>query len=185
MAVFCGSSTGNDPVFSEAARRVGATLAARNIRLVYGAGNVGLMGVLADAVLEAGGQVHGVIPEFLKAYEVCHDGLSELTVTQTMHERKQIMADTADAFIVLPGGFGTLDEFFEILTWRQLHLHNKPIGVLNVDGFYDALETHVRHLVGTGFIRPENLDLYCTASDIDTLLSKMTERRQGAVDKWA
>jgi uncharacterized protein (TIGR00730 family) len=125
LCVFCGSSTGFENVYTETAHRLGQILAEKNIRLVYGAGNIGLMGIIADAVLEAGGQVLGVIPDFLKAKEVCHTGLTELIVTQTMHQRKQIMEEASDGFIVLPGGYGTLDEFFEILTWKQLHLHRK------------------------------------------------------------
>ena len=185
IAVFCGSSSGNEPIFSETARRVGTVLAERGIELVYGAGNIGLMGTLADAALAAGGRVHGVIPHFLKEYEVCHEGLTQLTLTQTMHERKQIMADAADGFLILPGGFGTLDEFFEILTWRQLHLHDKPIGILNVAGFYDALLSHLEILLQKGFIRPENRNLFRVASDIDELLLLMTERQERSVDKWA
>ena len=173
IAVFCGSSAGHDPMYAQTAARVGKTLAQREIELIYGAGNVGLMGILADAALENRGRVFGVIPEFLKNYEVCHSGLTRLEVTQTMHERKRIMADAADAFVVLPGGFGTMDEFFEILTWRQLHLHDCPIGILNVNGFFDPLLAQIHQMVEAGFVRPENLDLFAVETDFSQLLERM------------
>ena len=173
IAVFCGSSTGFDPTYAQTAARVGQLLAGRNIELIYGAGNVGLMGVLADAALAAGGRVYGVIPEFLKNYEVCHDGLTRLTVTQTMHERKQRMADAAGAFLALPGGFGTLDEFFEILTWRQLQLHDCPIGLLNVNGYFDPLLDLVHQMVERGFVRRENLDLFVVGDAAEDLLDRL------------
>ncbi len=163
---------------------MGVTLAQRQIRLVYGAGNIGLMGVLADAVLENGGEVLGVIPDFLKEKEVCHTGLTELVVTQTMHQRKQIMEERSDGVIVLPGGFGTLDEFFEILTWKQLHLHNKPVGLLNVGGFYDPLLAHFQKMQAEGFIKPANFDLVVVAENMDDLLKKMEQATVEAVDKW-
>ena len=163
---------------------MGVTLAQRQIRLVYGAGNIGLMGVLADAVLENGGEVLGVIPDFLKEKEVCHTGLTELVVTQTMHQRKQIMEERSDGVIVLPGGFGTLDEFFEILTWKQLHLHNKPVGLLNVGGFYDPLLAHFQKMQAEGFIKPANFDLVVVAENMDDLLKKMEQANVEAVDKW-
>lgn len=185
LAVFCGSSSGHDAVYIETAAVVGQMLAARNIELIYGAGNVGLMGVLADAALAGGGRVHGVIPEFLKDYEVCHDELTRLTVTQTMHERKQIMADAANGFLVLPGGFGTLDEFFEILTWRQLHLHDCPIGILNVNGYFDPLLTMIQQMVERGFVRPENLDLFVVDTSVDALLDQLAAYEPQAVGgKW-
>jgi hypothetical protein len=173
LCVFCGSSKGVNPAFAEAAIQTGKLLAERNIRLVYGAGNVGLMGVIADAVLENGGEVLGVIPDFLKAKEICHTGLTELIVTQTMHQRKQIMEERSDGVVVLPGGFGTLDEFFEILTWKQLRLHNKPIGMLNVHGFYDPLLTHFRIMHEAGYIKTANLGLLVVAPEISALLDVM------------
>jgi uncharacterized protein (TIGR00730 family) len=173
ICVFCGSNVGVHPTYAEIAWLVGNTFAERGIRLVYGAGNVGLMGIMADAALEGGGQVLGVIPDFLKAKEVCHTGLTELVVTQTMHQRKQIMEENADGFIVLPGGFGTLDEFFEILTWRQLHLHNKPIGLLNVEGYYDHLLAHIKTMWKEGYLRETNLDLVTVANNLEELLEKM------------
>ena len=184
ICVFCGSSKGFNSMYSDVARLVGAIFARRNIRLVYGAGNIGLMGEMADAVLENGGQVLGVIPEFLKEKEVCHTGLTELVVTKTMHQRKEIMAGNSDGFIVLPGGFGTLDEFFEILTWRQLRLHNKPIGVLNVNGYYDHLLAHVKQMWREGFLREANLSLMTVSEDIPELLEKMTQPANIAEEKW-
>jgi len=184
LCVFCGSSKGFNPIYIEVARQLGLTLAQRQIRLVYGAGNIGLMGVLADAVLEAGGEVLGVIPEFLVVKEVCHAGLTELVVTQTMHQRKQIMEERSDGVLVLPGGYGTLDEFFEILTWKQLHLHNKPVGLLNVGGFYDSLLAHFQKMHGEGFIRPANLDLVVVAESIEDLLVKIEQPVVAEVDKW-
>ncbi len=191
LCVFCGSSKGFQPVFAETAQQLGRLLARRNIRLVYGAGNVGLMGILADAVLEGGGEVLGVIPDFLKKKEVCHTGLTELAVTQTMHERKAIMAERSDAFLVLPGGFGTLDEMFEILTWKQLHLHRKPIGLLNLGGFYDHLLGQVRQMHTAGFIKNANLDLLIAHHDVEELLEKLrADAAQNAPalpfeDKWS
>lgn len=184
ICVFCGSSKGFDSLHSDVARVLGVMLAKRNIRLVYGAGNIGLMGVIADAVLENGGQVLGVIPGFLKEKEVCHTGLTELIVTNTMHKRKEIMAENSDGFIILPGGYGTLDEFFEILTWRQLHLHNKPIGVLNVNGYYDHLLAHVKHMWREGFLREANLSLITVSEDIPELLEKMAQPANLAEEKW-
>lgn len=173
IAVFCGAHKGFLPAYVETAKQLGACFAGRGIRLVYGAGNIGLMGAMADAALAAGGQVMGVIPYFLKEKEVCHTGLTELIVTHTMHQRKQIMAENSDGFIILPGGFGTLDEFFEILTWRQLQLHDKPIGLLNIHGFYDALLAHVQQMHETGFIRDSNLSLMTIATDLESLLRQM------------
>lgn len=184
IAIFCGSSKGFDPIHAAAAQEIGQTLARQGTQIVYGAGNVGLMGILADAALEAGGQVLGVIPFFLKEKEVCHTGLSELVVTQTMHERKQIMAERSDGFIILPGGFGTLDEFFEILTWRQLGLHDKPIGVLDVGGFYGHLLAHVKQIWEKGFLREANLRLFTTAENLPALLEKMAQPVNRMQDKW-
>ncbi len=183
ICVFCGSSKGFSPKYSENARHVGRVFAKRDIMLVYGAGNIGLMGEAADAVLEAGGKVLGVIPGFLKELEVCHTELTELIVTETMHQRKWIMEERSDAVIVLPGGFGTLDEFFEILTWKQLKLHHKPIGILNVNGFYDPLLAHVKMLSKEGFLRESNMSLFCVANSIEELLEKMEDPTKVADDK--
>ncbi len=184
ICVFCGSNTGSDPVFSEAAIKLGQSLAARKIRLVYGAGNVGLMGVIADACLEAGGEVLGVIPGFLKAKEVCHTDLTELVVTNTMHERKQIMADHSDGFIAMPGGFGTLDELCEILTWSQLGLHANPIGLLNVAGYFDHLIQMFDHMVSQRFLAQANRDLVLADVRPHDLLQKMTDFDPPEVEKW-
>ncbi len=172
LCVFCGSRKGHDPRFEEIARQVGRSLARRGVRLVYGAGNIGLMGAMADACLQAGGRVLGVIPDFLKEKEVCHSGLTELIVTATMHQRKEIMAARSDAFLVLPGGFGTLDEFFEILTWRQLKLHDKPIGILDVAGFYHLLLRHVEHIEQSGFYRNDR-PLFISSDDLEPLLDAL------------
>jgi len=153
VCVFCGSSAGVDPVHAAAARDLGAALAARGIRLVYGGGNVGLMGILADAALAGGGRVLGVIPGFMRDRELGHRGLTELRVVADMHARKAAMAEAADAFLALPGGIGTLDEMFEIWTWAQVGLHAKPCALVNVKGYYDGLIAFLDHMVGAGFLR--------------------------------
>lgn len=184
VCLFCGSNSGAKPAYTAAAFALGTTLAARDITLVYGGGNIGLMGTTADAVLAGGGRVIGVIPEFLKAREVAHEGLSELHVTRTMHERKALMEDLSGAFITLPGGFGTYDEFFEMLTWAQLSVHNKPIGLLNVDGFFDPLLAMVEHGVKEGFVAPGNLELFVVANDVDSLLLALENHQPRTVNKW-
>lgn len=184
IAVYCGSSRGHDPQFSLAAAQVGRAFAERNIELIYGAGNVGLMGDTADAVLAAGGKVCGVIPEFLKNREVYHNGLTELIVTETMHQRKQIMVDRSDGFLILPGGFGTLDELFEILTWGQLRLHGKPVGILNVGGYYDFILQHVQNIAAAGFMQSANAGLLLSDDDLEVLLDKMENYVQPTADKW-
>jgi uncharacterized protein (TIGR00730 family) len=173
LAVFCGSCRSVDPAINEAAASLGRELALRLWRMVYGAGSVGLMGIVADAALAAGGEVLGVIPDFLTAREVCHRGVTELIVTRTMHERKQIMEASADGFLILPGGFGTLDEFFEILTWRQLGLHAKPIGLWNIQGFYQPLLLHLDQMRASGFVSPENCELIRVAESLPDLLAMM------------
>lgn len=184
IAIYCGSSQGENPAFAAAARHTGRTLAEKNIEIIYGAGNVGLMGLTADAALAAGGKVCGVIPQFLKDWEVYHDGLTEIIVTETMHQRKQIMVNRADAFIALPGGFGTLDELFEILTWGQLRLHAKPIGILNVAGYYDNLLAHIRGIADAGFMQPANLGWVKSADNLQELLYQMENFLQPEADKW-
>ncbi|MCB0626558.1 MAG: TIGR00730 family Rossman fold protein [Saprospiraceae bacterium] len=184
VAVFCGSSRGVDPDFARQARQLGHEFARQGITLIYGAGNIGLMGVIADAVLEQGGNVIGVIPHFIKDKEVCHTGLTELILVDTMHQRKQIMAERSDGFIVLPGGFGTLDEFFEILTWKQLHLHHKPIGLLNWKGYYDHLLAHIRHMHREGYLRESNLELLATAAELAPLLEEMSNMGPSSDLKW-
>ena len=182
VCVFCGSATGEAPVFAAAARSFGRLLAARGTTLVYGGGHVGLMGVLADAVLVAGGHVIGVIPERLAERELAHRRLTELHVVATMHERKAKMASLADAFVALPGGLGTLDELFEIWTWAQLGFHQKPIGLLNVEGFFDPLLELTRHMVVQGFVRAPQLDLALAERDAEVLLNQLETRAASAAE---
>jgi uncharacterized protein (TIGR00730 family) len=184
IAVFCGSSSGKNPLYKQLAAELGATFARRGIALVYGAGNIGLMGAIADATLQAGGKVIGAIPGFLKDKEVCHQGLSKLHTVGSMHERKQVMAEVADGFIALPGGFGTLDELFEILTWKQLQLHPKPIGILNWNGYYDHLIAHIARMIEEGFIKPHHRDLLMVADDLETLLAAMLQAPRHFDSKW-
>jgi uncharacterized protein (TIGR00730 family) len=176
ICVFCGSSGGQKPDYMEAAREVAEALAQRQIRLVYGGGKVGLMGQMADAALAAGGKVIGIIPGKLAEREVAHQGLHELHVVESMHARKALMANLSDAFVALPGGFGTLDEFFEIVTWAQLGFHSKPVGLLNVGGFYDPVLSFVDHAVREGFVRPEHRRLILVASRIEDLLDRLGTR---------
>jgi len=173
VCVFAGSSAGVRPEYMTAATDLGRVLAARGIGLVYGGARVGLMGAVADAVLTGGGEVTGVIPRSLVEKEVAHSGLTELRVVTTMHERKALMADLSDAFIALPGGWGTLDEFFEILTWAQLGLHCKPCGVLNVQGYFDRLLSFLDHSVEQGFVRREYGALLAVSDDPSTLLDAL------------
>jgi uncharacterized protein (TIGR00730 family) len=177
LCVFCGSQTGVRPEYADAARTLGQALARRGIELVYGGGHVGLMGVVADAVLDAGGKVIGVIPQALVERELAHRGLTELHVTGSMHERKALMADRADAFVALPGGFGTADEWFEILTWAQLKLHDKPVGLLDVAGFYDPLLAWIDRAVEEGFVKREHRDKLVVDRDIDSLLDRLATSR--------
>jgi len=173
LCVYCGSSMGGKPVYAEAARRVGTALGNRGFGLVYGGGRVGLMGVVADAVLDAGGRVVGVIPTTLKLKEIAHDTLSELHVVTTMHERKAMMAERASGFLTLPGGIGTFEEFFETLTWAALGIHAKPIGILNVDGYFDPLLRLLDHAVAEKFVRAKHLDLIHVSDDPEQLAEKL------------
>jgi len=173
LCVYCGASHGIKPVYAETARSLAAELVRHNIALVYGGGNVGLMGVIADAVLELGGHVTGVIPEALVSGEVAHANLTTLHVVKDMHERKAMMAALSDGFIAMPGGLGTLEELFEMLTWSQLRMHAKPIGLLNVDGFYDGLIAFVAHQTAQGFVKPEQAALMMHEVDAPTLLRRM------------
>lgn len=177
ICVFCGSSTGARPAYAEAARAVGAALVRRGVGLVYGGGSVGLMGVVADTVLAAGGEAIGVIPRGLATKELAHGGLTELRVVVSMHERKATMASLADGFVALPGGLGTLEETLEVLTWVQLGIHDKPVGVLNVDGYFDALADLLRHAVREGFMRREYFDLLLFADAPDELLDRLVAWR--------
>ena len=184
VAVYCGSNIGTDPAYAAAAASLGQTLADRGIRLVYGGGHVGLMGVLADVVLGNGGEAYGVITRALKEREVAHSGLTSLTVVETMHERKAAMADAADAFVMLPGGYGTLDEFFEVVTWTQLGIHAKPCGVLDVAGYFEPLRTLLDGATQNGFIRPVHRDLVLTESDPAALLDRLAAWTPVTTDKW-
>jgi uncharacterized protein (TIGR00730 family) len=173
LAVYCGSALPADPVYVEAARHVGRSLALRGIGIVYGGGRLGLMGAVADAALEAGGEVVGVIPEALVSAEVAHRGCTELHVVQTMHQRKALFTDLSDGFVTLPGGVGTMDELWEAISWAQLGYHSKPVGLLNVAGFYDQLIAFNQHMIGAGFIRPQHANILLHADAIEPLLGLM------------
>jgi uncharacterized protein (TIGR00730 family) len=173
LAVYCGSSSGNDPAFAEAARALGLRMAERGIGLVYGGGRLGLMGIVADAVLEAGGEVHGVIPQALIDLEVAHTGLTELHIVQTMHERKARMTDLTDAFVAIPGGIGTMDELFEAWSWNALGYHAKPFALLNVAGFYDGLVGFCDTMAASGFLSPARRAQLMVANDIDEAIDRL------------
>jgi uncharacterized protein (TIGR00730 family) len=175
ICVYCGSNFNGDPILSTAIEGLAQALTDQDITLVYGGGSVGVMGVIADEVLKRNGKVTGVIPQFLLDKEVGHQSLTQMIVTENMHERKQTMADLSDGFIVLPGGFGTLEEFFEVLTWLQLGLHGKAIGVLNVGGFYDPLFAQMDVMVAHRFLKPANRDLVFNESDPFVLIDKMSK----------
>jgi uncharacterized protein (TIGR00730 family) len=175
VCIFCGSMRGTRPVYTAAAKQLGGALARQGVELVYGGGRVGLMGILADAALAAGGRVIGVIPEPLALKEIAHDGLSELIVVPGMHERKAQMATLCSAFLTMPGGIGTLEEFFEVLSWAVLGLHSKPVGVLNVDGYFNPLLGLLDHAVSEGFVKPEHRLALVISNDIDTLLARLLE----------
>jgi uncharacterized protein (TIGR00730 family) len=184
VAVFCGSSHGVDPIHTEAARRFGTTLASEGITLVYGGGRVGLMGELADATLANGGSVTGVIPRALWEREVGHRSLTALHVVETMHDRKSMMASLADAFIALPGGLGTLEEIFEIWTWAQLGIHTKPLGFLDVNGFWSPLMHFLDSTVATGFVRPQHRAMVFVDHDAPRLLRHFADYEPPRVQKW-
>ncbi|KZS41819.1 LOG family protein YvdD [Aquimarina aggregata] len=184
ICVFCGSSEGNDITIIEKGFLLGEELARRQITLVYGAAKIGIMGKVAEGALTSKGKVIGVIPEFLKLKEVMHLGLHELITTENMHQRKMKMHDLSDGFITLPGGFGTLEELFEIITWAQLGLHQKPIGLLNVGGFYDDLLQLLETMVRRGFLKIENYELLIVDDSIDQLLEKMKMFKPKEVPKW-
>ena len=184
VCIYCGSSPGARPDYADAARQVGALLAREGIGLVTGGGRVGLMGVVADAVLNAGGEAVGVIPQALFEREVGHEGLTELVVVQTMHERKALMAARADAVIALPGGLGTLEEITEMLTWAQLGIHAKPCGLLNVAGYYDALVDFLNHAVTERFIRQPHREMLMVDSSPEDLLARLRAYTPPTVGKW-
>ena len=173
LAVYCGSATPADPVYIEATRAVGRELARRGITVVYGGGKLGLMGAIADSTLEAGGEVIGVIPDALVGMEVAHRGLTELQIVRTMHERKQAFTDLSDGFLTLPGGTGTMDELWEALSWAQLGYHNKPVGLLNVAGYYNDLIAFYDKMGEVGFLRPQHQGILIVDSGLDGLLAKM------------
>jgi uncharacterized protein (TIGR00730 family) len=184
ICVFAGSSSGNDPALLESASELGRELVSRDYGLVYGGAHVGLMGRLADTVLSAGGRVIGVMPDFLVAQEIAHTALTELKITKSMHERKATMASLADGFIALPGGFGTLEEFFEVVTWAQLQLHAKPCGVLNVNGYYDSLLRFLDTAVERRLLRSTTRELVLTAPTAPSLLDLMQAYIAPPLTKW-
>jgi len=184
LCVFCGSSPGHDPAYAAAAAQLGCVLAQRGIGLVYGGGRVGLMGTLADAALAAGGEVIGVIPESLMAKELGHGSVTTLHVVRSMHERKALMADLSDAFLALPGGFGTYEEILEITTWAQLGLHSKAFGLLDVEGFYQPLLAQFARAVEDGFIRPEQRALLAVESDPHAMIERLLSATPPRFDRW-
>ncbi|MCC9016322.1 TIGR00730 family Rossman fold protein [Flavobacterium lipolyticum] len=184
ITVFCGSSFGTDKIYKEQAALLGKTLAQQNIELVYGGANVGLMGAVADGVLNEGGKAIGVLPNFLRSKEIAHLGLTELIVVESMHERKTKMNDLCDGVIALPGGFGTLEELFEMLTWGQLGLHKKPIGILNINGFYDSLIELTKVMVEKGLLKPVNQEMLLVSDTIEDLLHQMRNYVPPATGKW-
>ena len=184
ITVFCGSSFGTEDIYKEQATLLGHALAKQNIELVYGGANVGLMGAVADGVLDAGGKAIGVLPDFLRSKEIAHLGLTELILVESMHERKTKMNDLCDGVIALPGGFGTLEELFEMVTWAQLGLHKKPIAVLNTNGFYDSLIELTRTMVEKGFLKSVNQEMLLVSDNIEDLLDKMKNYVAPTVGKW-
>ncbi|WP_198520116.1 TIGR00730 family Rossman fold protein [Lacinutrix sp. Bg11-31] len=184
IAVFCGASMGNDDTIISEAYALGKTLAQQNITLVYGAAKIGIMGTVANGALENNGKVVGIIPDFLKTKEIVSEGLTELIVTSNMHNRKVKLYEKSDGFIVIPGGFGTMDEFFEISTWGQLGLHTKPIGILNTSGYYSALISQFKTMVEKGFLKQENLDAVVVDNTIGGLLKKMNNYVPLPAPKW-
>jgi len=175
ICVFCGASAGSDPAYAEAARALGQAMASRGLGLVYGAGNIGLMGVLADAVLAEGGRAVGVIPQKLVDRELAHQGLAKLHVVATMHERKAKMHELSDSYIALPGGIGTMEEFFEAVTWRQLGYHDKPVALFNVGGFYDGIDGFFETMQRDGFLHSDHRDLFFMETDAARLLDRLVD----------
>jgi len=184
IAVYCGSSAGINGIYRAETEKLGVMLASRGIEVVFGGGKVGLMGYLADAVLNSGGRVFGIIPGFLHVKEVAHDGLTEMITVDSMHERKKLIYDMSDAFIALPGGFGTLDELFEMLTWGQLGLHQKPVGILNVNDYFNPILEGIGNMVGEGFLKIENQDMIQVSDRAEELLNMMEQYQAPALPKW-
>ncbi len=184
ICVYCGSNSGRRPVYADAARKLADELIGQDIELVYGGANKGIMGVIADAVLKQGGKVHGVIPEMLREKELAHRNLTQLHIVVSMHERKSMMAILSDGFIALPGGFGTLEEIIEIITWAQLKFHDKPCGLLNVDGYFDHLLAYLDHAESEGFLRTENRRMLLCDRTASGLIQKMRQYTAPVVEKW-
>lgn len=184
ISVFCGSSTGNDDIYKDQAKVLGQTLAKKGYGIVYGGARVGLMGAVADGVLNAGGEVIGVIPGFLKKKEIEHEHLTRMHIVETMHERKELMSQLSDAVIALPGGYGTLEELFEMLTWGQLNLHKKPVAILNIDGYYNPLIAMRDTMIQKGFLKEEYQNLLIIDKDIENLIKKIETYTPSDNEKW-
>jgi uncharacterized protein (TIGR00730 family) len=184
ILVYCGANAGKNPIYKESAQKLGKKLAEKDIQLVYGGGSYGLMGIVADSVLDNGGYVIGIIPHFLDKLEVGHKHLQETYKVATMHERKAMMEEKCEGIITLAGGYGSMDELFEILSWAQLGLHQKPVGLLNTNGFYDNLIKHLDLMVEEGFLKPENRNLLLVSDDIDDLLEKMQNFKPSFHANW-
>lgn len=184
IAVYCGSSAGINPIYMKEARKLGEILVENGIDLVYGGATVGCMGAVADAVLEAGGKVIGVIPEKMKSVEIAHQKLTELHVVKTMHERKALMADYADGFIALPGGSGTLEEWFEVFTWAQLGYHQKPCALLNINNYYSPIVSLFDHMIEQGFVKSEYKELVVIDNDSNELINKLKNYEAAYIHKW-
>ncbi|GAB3630609.1 LOG family protein YvdD [Pandoraea terrae] len=185
LCVYCGAASGVRPAYADGARVLGQRMAERGIRLVYGGGKVGLMGVIADAVMAHGGEAIGIIPEALMQREVGHRGLTELHVVRNMHERKQMMADLSEGFIAMPGGIGTCEELFEVFTWLQIGYHAKPIGLLNVEQYYDPLLGFLRHMVQEQFLKAPQVDQLVVETAPEAILDTLVQRQPALVDRWA
>lgn len=184
VTVFCGSSYGTDQIFKIQARQLGEKLAKQGIEVVYGGAKVGLMEAVADEALKNGGKVIGVLPNFLKSKEIAHENLTELILVETMHERKSVMNELCDGFITMPGGFGTIEELFEVITWAQLGLHKKPVALLNIDAFFDPLLDFIQAMVEKGFLKEVNQKMILSGDNIDELLEKMANYVPPLVEKW-
>ena len=184
LCIFCGSSKGNDPVYEDTARELAEIMVNQGLNLVYGGGSIGIMGVLADKILSMNGKVIGVIPKFLYDLEVGHDNVTELIIVESMHERKQKMAEISDGFLALPGGFGTLEEMAEILTWIQLKLIRKPIGLMNINGFYDQFLNMLDNMVATGFLKKNNRDILLSSNDPENIINAIMNAPVFEDTKW-
>lgn len=185
ICVYCGSNSGARPIYADAARDLAAVLVQNDYELVYGGADKGIMGIIADAILEQGGKVHGVIPKMLCEKEIAHPGLTELHVVASMHERKTMMAALSDGFVAMPGGYGTLEEIIEIVTWGQLRFHDKPCGLLNIDGYFDHLLAYLKHANAEGFLRRENLAMLLHDDKPDGLIRQFEDYTAPRVEKWS